>query len=68
MRDRTYLGMRQHLHQYTPPPDPGSLMATFVAFGLFVAFFLWAVFGHPTPAERERVLDSTGHTTGVNWR
>jgi hypothetical protein len=29
---------------------------------------LWTIISHPTPAERARAWDSTGKTTGVNWR
>lgn len=34
---------------------------------LFIMVFLFAV-AQPTPDERARMLDSTGRTTGVNWR
>jgi hypothetical protein len=32
-----------------------------------VVFFLWAVLGHPTPAEQARARDSIGHSTGQVW-
>jgi hypothetical protein len=69
MRDHTYMGMRQQLHQIQPAPEPlpsGPIIITIIIIGLTA--LLWICLAHPTPAERTRVLDSTGKTTGVNWR
>lgn len=44
------------------------------AWGLLIVGLLACALGfltiicNPTPAERARMLDSTGRTTGVNWR